>query len=150
VVFRFSSAAPGYNVSYVDQVTADPSDQPVALQGNAFILVAVHSIASTNVGAPAAPQGRQTPNFPQLKEIAGAGDFEGTVSFGLGLASKSGFRVFVLTGPDRIVVDVKTGDSLVASGSPVVPFVVTGLGLLVVGIGVTGMGRRRRPARQAG
>src|SRR5690349_17666442 len=58
IVFRFSSRAPGYNVSYVGKVTADPSDQPVALKGNAFILVAVHSVASTNVGAPAAPQGR--------------------------------------------------------------------------------------------
>jgi hypothetical protein len=144
VVFRFSSAAPGYNISYVDQVTADPSDQPVALQGNAFILVAVHSIASTNVGAPAAPQGRQTPNFPQLKEIAGAGDFEGTVSFGLGLASRSGFRVSVLTGPDRIVVDVKTGGALASSGASVTPFVVTGLGLLVLGLIVAPTDRRRR------
>jgi hypothetical protein len=143
VVFRFSSAAPGYNISYVDKVTADPSDAPIALQGNAFIFVAVHSIASTNVGAPAAPQGRQTPGFPQLKEIAGAGDFEGTVSFGLGLASKGGFRAFVLTGPDRLVIDVRHGGTLVASGSPVAPFVVTGLGLLLLGLLVTGGGRRR-------
>jgi hypothetical protein len=28
------------------------------------------------------------------------------VSFGLGLARKTGFRVFRLTGPTRIVVDV--------------------------------------------
>jgi hypothetical protein len=53
VVFRFSSRAPGYNISYVDQVRADGSDQPIALKGNVFITVALHSVASTNVGAPA-------------------------------------------------------------------------------------------------
>jgi hypothetical protein len=148
VVFRFSSRAPGYNITYATKVTADPSDQPVAVKGNVFITVALHSVASGNVGAPAAPQGRQTPNFPQLKEVVGIGDFEGTVSFALGLESKSGFRASVLTGPDRLVIDVKSGGTLVASGAPVTPFVVTGLGLLVLGLVVTGAGRRR--ARHAG
>jgi hypothetical protein len=35
-----------------------------------------------------------------------AGDFEGVVSFGLGLRRKTGFRVFRLTAPTRIVIDV--------------------------------------------
>ena len=90
VVFRFSSRAPGYNVNYVPEVTADPSDEPVPLEGNAFMIVAMHSVASGQVGAPAAPQDRQTPRFPELREIAGAGDFEGVVSFGLGLTAASG------------------------------------------------------------
>ena len=82
VVFRFSSWVPGYNVNYVPEVTADPSDEPVPLEGNAFMIVAMHSVASGQVGAPPAPQDRQTPRFPELREIAGAGDFEGVVSFG--------------------------------------------------------------------
>ena len=35
-----------------------------------------------------------------------AGDFEGLVTFGLGLDRKTGFRVFRLTAPTRIVIDV--------------------------------------------
>jgi hypothetical protein len=36
-----------------------------------------------------------------------AGDFEGVVTFGLGLKRRTGFRVFRLTGPARVVVDVR-------------------------------------------
>src|SRR6476620_10109896 len=68
VVFRFSSPVPGYNVNYVPEVTADPSDEPISLEGNAFMIVAMHSVASGAVGAPAAPQDRQTPRFPELRE----------------------------------------------------------------------------------
>ena len=77
LVFRFSSHVSGYNVNYVPTVTVDPSDEPIPLEGNAFMSVAMHSVASGQVGAPPAPQDRQTPCFPELREIAGAGDFEG-------------------------------------------------------------------------
>ncbi len=38
-----------------------------------------------------------------------AGDFEGVVTFGLGLRERAGFRVFNLSNPTRIVVDVGHG-----------------------------------------
>jgi hypothetical protein len=38
--------------------------------------------------------------------VAFVGDFEATVSVGLGLRHKAGFRVFTLHDPTRIVVDV--------------------------------------------
>jgi hypothetical protein len=66
VVFRFSSHVPGYNVNYVPEVRADPSDEPIPLEGNAFMIVAMHSVASGQVGAPPAPQDRQTPRSPEL------------------------------------------------------------------------------------
>ena len=107
VVFRFSSRVPGYHVRYVNHVTADPSDNPVALAGNAFLAVTMHSVASAQAGMPAAPQGRQRPRYPQLRALVGTGDFEGYVSYTLGLKSKSGFRAFTLRNPDRLVVDVR-------------------------------------------
>jgi hypothetical protein len=142
VVFRFSSRLPGYAVRYVDKVTADPSDAPVPLEGKAFIHVVFHSLASGQTDDPAAPQGLQTPHFPQLRQLAGAGDFEGYVSFGLGLASKSGFRVLRLTGPNRLVVDVAIqaasgrtapGSLPLTGGVPVLPATLLGLGLIVAG-----------------
>ena len=48
-----------------------------------------------------------TPRCPNLRQVKLAGDFEGVVSFGLGLRRKTGFRVFRLTAPTRIVVDVR-------------------------------------------
>jgi len=107
VVFRFSSRVPGYTVRYVGEVRQDGSDRPVPLAGSAFLVVTLHSVASGQVGAPPAPQDRSRPDFPQLREIAGAGDFEGYVSFGLGLAHRSGFRAYPLSNPDRLVVDLR-------------------------------------------
>jgi hypothetical protein len=143
IVFHFSSRVPGYNVNYVPAVTTDPSDEPVQLQGNAFLVVAMHSVASDQVGAPAAPQDRQTPLFPELREIAGAGDFEGVVSFGAGLTSESGFRVFTLTNPDRLVVDVQI-PSLVPTGSNARPMATTAVILVLAGVAIMGASRRSR------
>jgi hypothetical protein len=117
VVFRFSSRAPGYDVRYVPRVLADPSGTRVSLSGNAFLAVTMHSVASAQVGKPAAPQGRQRPRFPELRELAGSGDFEGHVSFGLGLTAKTGFRAFTLRNPDRLVVDVRVPPSTSSSSA---------------------------------
>ena len=47
-----------------------------------------------------------TPRCPNLLQVKKTGDFEGTVSFGLGLRRMTGFRVFRLTDPTRVVIDV--------------------------------------------
>jgi len=47
-----------------------------------------------------------TPHYPQLLAVAAAGDFEGYLSFGLGLSAQGPYHVSTLTGPDRIVIDV--------------------------------------------
>src|SRR5206468_12461380 len=49
---------------------------------------------------------RISAGFPALKQVAFAGDFEGYVTFGLGLGQRTGFRVLALRDPSRIVVDV--------------------------------------------
>src|SRR3954454_24798532 len=47
-----------------------------------------------------------TPLCPNLRQVKLAGDFEGVVTFGFGLKRKTGFRVFRLSDPTRVVVDV--------------------------------------------
>jgi hypothetical protein len=82
-----------------------------------------------------------------LRQVKGAGDFEGTVSFGLGLASTSGFRVFTLSGPDRLVVDVAIpgGGALAVTGEQhILPTVIAGLALVMAGAVVTRLARRFR------
>jgi hypothetical protein len=47
-----------------------------------------------------------TPHYPQLLAVKAAGDFEGYLSFGLGLAAQGAYHVSTLTGPGRVVIDV--------------------------------------------
>ena len=148
VVLQFSGPVPGYYIRYVPEVTADPSDEPVPLQGSAFMIVTVHSSASAQVGAPPAPQDRQQPGFPQLRELVGAGDFEGYVSYGLGLSSASGFRVSTLTDPFRLVVDLRIAD-LAETGSGVSRAIAVAIAALFAGVIALGVTYRRSvPTRQ--
>jgi hypothetical protein len=42
-----------------------------------------------------------------LRQVRFAGDFEGQVRFGLGVAGRGGVRVSELTDPTRVAVDVR-------------------------------------------
>jgi hypothetical protein len=106
VVIRARLATPGYDVRYVNQIVADPSGMPVSLLGTKRLHVVVrHARGHTSGGANLLPA-VVTPLCPNLRQVKKAGDFEGIVSLGLGLRRKTGFRVFRLTGPTRIVIDV--------------------------------------------
>jgi hypothetical protein len=105
-VIRARSATPGYDVRYVSQIVADGSGQPVSLLGTKRIHVVFrHARGHTSAGANLLAS-VTTPLCPNLRQIKKAGDFEGVVSFGLGLRRKTGFRVFRLTAPARVVIDV--------------------------------------------
>ncbi len=114
VVFEFSGLAPAYQVTYVDGVREDPSDRPVSLDGDAFLLVVMPGgtlDTTSQVTDPTTARSytgprRIRPNLDAVEEIAAAGDFEGVLSFGIGIDERAPFRVLRLTGPGRIVVDV--------------------------------------------
>lgn len=106
LVLRFRFARPGYQVRYVSLVRHDPSDRPVTLPGTARLLVVAREARAHTAGGSALIPATITPLCPNLRQIKGAGDFEGIVRFGLGLRARKGFRVFRLTGPTRIVIDV--------------------------------------------
>jgi hypothetical protein len=93
-------------VRYVNQIVADPSGMPVSLLGTKRLHVVVrHARGHTSAGTNLLPA-VVTPLCPNLRQVKKAGDFEGIVSLGLGLRRKTGFRVFRLTGPTRVVIDV--------------------------------------------
>ena len=105
-VIRARLATPGYDVRYVSQITADPSGNPVALLGTKRIHVVIrHARGHTSGGTNLLPS-VVTPLCPNLRQIKKAGEFPGVVSFGVGLRRMTGFRVFRLTGPTRVVIDV--------------------------------------------
>jgi hypothetical protein len=105
-VVHVRAATPGYDVRYVTRVVADPSGNPVSLLGTKRIRVVVRRARGHTSGGTNLLPAVTTPLCSNLRQVRKAGDFEGVVSFGLGLRRRAGFRVFRLTGPARIVVDV--------------------------------------------
>jgi len=106
-VFRARFGTPRYDVRYVRRIVADGSGAAVRLRGTKRIRVLVRNARGhTQSGAPLVPSVK-TPLCPNLRQIKTAGDFEGIVTFGLGLRRRTGFRVFRLTGPTSLVIDVR-------------------------------------------
>jgi hypothetical protein len=105
-VVRAKLATPGYDVRYVRRIVADPSGRPVALLGAKRIRVTLNLAAGHDNRGRNLLAGTLTPRCANLLQVKKAGDFEGTVSFGLGLKRMTGFRVFRLTNPTRVVIDV--------------------------------------------
>jgi hypothetical protein len=105
-VIRGRFGTPGYVVRYARRIVEDGSGRPVRLLGKKRIRVVIRRArAHTEAGAPLLPR-VLTPLCPNLRQVKDAGDLEGVVSFGLGLRRKTGFRVFRLTNPTRVAIDV--------------------------------------------
>src|SRR4051794_14437478 len=107
LVVRARFVTPAYRVRYVQKIVSDGSGATVPLGGTKRIRVLFPEARAhrESDGAALAPQ-VLTPRCSNLRQVKLAGDFEGVVTFGLGLQRKRGFRVFRLTSPERVVVDV--------------------------------------------
>ncbi len=106
-VVEFEGDIGAYFVSYVDQVTQDGSGAVVPVEGTAFLQVSLNGIPNE----PSTPQQTIEADLTGLIQVVGAGaGFEASVSYGLGTAQAAGFRVFTLTEPSRLVVDIAHPD----------------------------------------
>jgi hypothetical protein len=116
VVFTFTSRTPHFDVGgYGSGVSREETGAPVPLLGSATLGV---MFRGTEMGL--SVQRTITPNFPMLKQVKEVDDFEGDTSYGIGAASRSGFRAFTLTGPNRLVIDLAipgASSSSASSGS---------------------------------
>lgn len=107
VVFQFSGGIPAVKAERVAAIYADPKGTKISLPGHCFLRVVFRGASGTCPqpfhrtwnGPPALT------HYPQLLAVKAAGDFEGYLSFGLGLAAKGPYHVSTLTGPDRVVID---------------------------------------------
>ena len=106
-VVRARFVTPAYRVRYVRRIVADGSGETVSLLGTKRIRVLFPEARAhrESTGSGLVPR-VLTPRCPNLRQVKLAGDFEGVVTFGLGLRRKTGFRVFRLTSPTRVVIDV--------------------------------------------
>ena len=106
-VLQFDSTVPTYNVTRQDKPVfpLGASGQNVTLSGTAGVLVRVHSAtgATTFTG----PTDIIHPEYQVLKEARQTEDFEGYVSWGLGLSKPTCIRAFTLSDPARLVVDLR-------------------------------------------
>lgn len=113
VTFAFRGATPSYEFGYVPRVEADGSGNPLPLAGNAFIRIRfTPAQAHDEQGrATVATAPRTLLTLPTLRSYGFGGDFEGYVTFGLGIQ--------VAAGSDQ-VLPVRVGELVRADGSHVV------------------------------
>lgn len=110
LVFRFSGPLPAHrSIRYVRKVIADGRGEPILVVGNARL--AVHfstAFGHDQSGHITYGPTRRAFALPDLIQLVNAGDFEGHLSFGIGVARKEPVKMFTLTNPSRVVIDVST------------------------------------------
>jgi hypothetical protein len=89
--------------------TQDPSDLPLAVRGSSFLVVVMHGASMIDPYGAISYGGPTdfTPDFPAVSELRAAGDFERVSSWVIGLNGPSCHRVYTLTNPTRLVIDVQ-------------------------------------------
>lgn len=103
LVLDIHGAIPTYTISYVRRIIADGSGKRVPLLGRAKLHVVLKG-TNTSVNQ---PQGTWTPRYPEIRQVKGAGAFEGTTSYGVGVTARRPYHAFSLRSPNRIVIDVR-------------------------------------------
>lgn len=103
------TGTPGWRVEYVDAPVDDPSGQPLDVAGSAYLQVLIDGTGypyDTGVaewaGSPLQPSG-----LTQVREVNLRGVFEGQTQAFIGLDHTAPFRVFALSDPTRLVIDVQ-------------------------------------------
>jgi hypothetical protein len=110
VVFTFDgSAAPGFFVAYIDKpVRACGSGNVVPVAGDGFLEIRMTPAqAHTDAGEATIEDRNRTLNYENLLQLVATCDFEGNVTWVLGVASPNAYRVTELASPPRLVLDVK-------------------------------------------
>ncbi|MGH7760738.1 MAG: AMIN-like domain-containing (lipo)protein [Candidatus Dormibacteraceae bacterium] len=107
-VLQFDAAVPSYTVKRQATPTfpSGSSGQAITLSGTSGVLVNVQT--ATGAGTFTGPTDLVHDEFLVLKEARQTQDFEGHLSWGLGLGKAACMRVFTLTDPARLVVDFST------------------------------------------
>lgn len=111
VTFAFDGGFPSYDIRYVPAVEQDGSGDKLELPGNAFVRIVFRDARAHDDAGKAAPRPPETVGYPTLRGYRFGGDFEGHVTFGLGLQ--------VAANSDQ-VLPIRVGELVRADGSYVV------------------------------
>ena len=107
VVFEFEGAQPGANVAYVSPpVTACGSGMPVDVAGGALLQVRMSPAAAhDDAGTTTFDLQELNPGLPTILVVVQTCDFEGELTWVVGLTSEVDFVTMTLPDPFRIVID---------------------------------------------
>lgn len=101
---------PGWRIAYVEEAVRDGSGEPIDLDSDALLqVVATHTMPDDMTGYYDGPR-EIDPDGEVIDEVYLDGTFEGYTTAYLGLDDVEVFRVFALTEPSRLVVDVADSD----------------------------------------
>lgn len=108
VTFRFADTkvVPKYDVRYVDVVRAHPEDDPIAMEGNAYLEVSF-KLTNPNVSGRLAVPPDLTPGQPQVREILLVHNVAGSLKFGVGVTRRAEFRLHETRGQASLVLEVR-------------------------------------------
>ncbi len=106
LVLDVSGKLPGYSITYVAHVIADPSGKTIKLPGRHFLVITLRPANAHTKSGNTISHRVQVPGYPTLKAWVLAGDDEGVVSIAVGLKTHAKIRVGELHG--RIFVDFKS------------------------------------------
>ncbi len=109
VVFEFKGRLPAErSARYVDNVISI-SGRRIRIVGSAKLQVRFFAaIGHLANGRPSFGPLRRTYALPGVIQVVTAEDFEAVLRFGIGVARREPFRLFTLTNPSRVVIDLKT------------------------------------------
>ena len=85
----------------------DPKGDTVTLAGKVGLKVVIHS-ADAHTSYSGSKDIKTGAGFTALREVRELGDFEGYVTFGLGLSGTGCYHASILTNPTRLVIDFQT------------------------------------------
>lgn len=109
IVLDMAGHRPTVKYQWGDELRQDGSGHIVWLTGEHFVTVTVNPAAAHDEqGEPTyrGPKKFRTRNLRNVMAVALVGDFEAVLSIGLGTRTKSWVRVFTLSSPTRVVIDV--------------------------------------------
>ncbi len=109
VVFEIEGPKlPEYDVKYVTRPLHCGSGLPAKVDGAAFLQVRLSPArAHTEAGAPTVATLQRKVRLPVIREIREICDFEGEVTWIVGLAVRKEYRVHELEEPARLVIDIE-------------------------------------------
>ena len=114
IVFAFRDGAPpGYDVQYKPgPFTRGESQEPLDVQGAAYLVVRLDKASGLDSSSPMSTASYTGPRvltglgLTHAAEVVNAEDFEGVMTWVVGLDSQRPFTVTTLNSPPRVVVDV--------------------------------------------
>ena len=111
VVFEVGgTGTPGWDVSYVGQASSQGKGDPIDVTGDAILQVIITGAgmpADTGVTEFAGPNPLPGSGTRTVTEVAFDSTFEGQTVAYVGTTAKVPFRVYALSNPGRVVVDVR-------------------------------------------